>query len=92
MTGSVVADRKYLALGDRAFKVHGTTYGGFVPRLDSAPFPDRARVKEDFRLMAEAGLNTMRTYTLPSVDVLDLADESALRLIILDAVPGVHSV
>src|SRR4051812_21899817 len=82
MTERVVVDGKHLSLGGRPFRIKGVTYGSFLPRLDGEPFPERARVKEDFRAIAEAGLNTVRTYELPPVDVLEIADEFELRVLV----------
>ena len=53
-----------------------------MPRVDGEPFPETHRVKEDFRLIAERGLNTVRVYELPPVDVLDAADEYGLHLLV----------
>ena len=58
------------------------TYGSFAPHADGENFPERARVLSDFRAMRAAGLNTVRTYSLPPVDVLDTADEHGLRLVV----------
>jgi hypothetical protein len=82
MTESVVIDGKHFVLGDRPFRVRGVTYGSFLPRLDGELFPDRVRVKEDFRMMAEAGLNTVRLYALPPLDVLDIAVDYGLRVLV----------
>lgn len=80
--GRVVTDGKYLSLDGAAFRVRGATYGTFRPRGDGALFPDRALVERDFCDMAAAGLNTVRTYTLPPADVLDVADALGLRLLV----------
>jgi glycosyltransferase involved in cell wall biosynthesis len=82
MRERVGVDGKHLVLAGRPFKVRGVTYGSFLPRLDGELFPERARVKKDFHKIAEAGLNTLRVYSLPPVDVLDLAAEYGLRMIV----------
>jgi glycosyltransferase involved in cell wall biosynthesis len=82
MTERVVVDGKHLMLAGSPYHVRGVTYGSFLPRLDGELFPERARAKEDFRKMAEAGLNTVRMYSLPPVDVLDLVGEYDLRVIV----------
>jgi GT2 family glycosyltransferase len=82
MTTRVVVDGKHLRLGGEPFRIKGVTYGSFVPRLDGEPFPERARMKEDLRAIADAGLNTVRTYELPPIDVLDVADELGLQVLV----------
>jgi GT2 family glycosyltransferase len=81
-TPRVHVDGKFLALDGRPFRVRGATYGSFAPRSDGELFPERVRIEEDLRAMRAAGLNTLRTYTLPPDDLLDLADEHGLRLIV----------
>jgi glycosyltransferase involved in cell wall biosynthesis len=78
----VRADGKHLALDGRPFRVRGATYGSFRSRRDGALFPEPARVDADFAAMATAGLNTVRVYTAPPPDVLDLAAEHGLRLVV----------
>ena len=82
MPGRVVTDGKHLSLDGAPFKIRGVTYGSFVPRIDGDPFPDRTQVKKDFADMESAGINVVRTYTLPPLDVLELAEEMGLRLLI----------
>lgn len=57
------------------------TYGTFAPRDDGARFPSREVVKRDFAAIAEAGFTTIRTYTTPPDDVVDLAADWNLRLL-----------
>src|SRR5262245_9154067 len=78
----VGVDGRFLVLDGRPFRVRGVTYGSFLPRDDGEPFPEAARVRDDFEAIVAAGLNTVRTYTLPPADVLDLAEEAGLRLIV----------
>lgn len=82
LSGRVVADGKHLSLGGRPFRIRGVTYGTFRPRGDGEPFPETEQVRSDFREMARAGLGVARTYTLPPRDVLEVAAEVGLRLII----------
>jgi hypothetical protein len=81
----VAVEGKFLRLGDRPFRVRGATYGTFQKRADGERFPEPAQVLRDFHAMADAGLNTVRTYGLPPRDVLEIAAEAGLRLIV-----GVH--
>jgi GT2 family glycosyltransferase/DNA-binding beta-propeller fold protein YncE len=75
-------DGKFLALGDRRFLVKGITYGTFAPDASGSDvqFPAPARIAQDFGLMAAAGFNTVRTYTVPPVSLLDEAARHGLRV------------
>src|SRR5215472_5741899 len=78
----VVPDRKHLGLQGRPFRIRGVTYGSFAARRDGETFPSSDRVRQDFAMMAAAGLNTARTYSTPPVDVLELAEEAGPRLLV----------
>jgi glycosyltransferase involved in cell wall biosynthesis len=78
----VATDGKHLVLQGRPFQMRGVTYGSFTPRLDGEPFPERWQVKADFVAMVEAGLNTVRTYTVPPLDILEIAEDVGLRLLV----------
>src|SRR5947209_970872 len=41
-------DGKFLARGGCRFRVHGVTYGPFVPNAAGEPFPELDRVRDDF--------------------------------------------
>jgi O-antigen biosynthesis protein len=75
-------DGKHFAVAGERFHLRGVTYGTFTQRDDGARFPSREIVKRDFSAMAEAGFNTVRTYTSPPDDVLDLAADWGLRLLV----------
>jgi GT2 family glycosyltransferase len=76
----VVADGKFLRAGEHRFLVKGVTYGTFAPDARGCQFPALARVAEDFRLMSELGINSVRTYTAPTVEILDEAARYGLRV------------
>lgn len=57
------------------------TYGTFAQSAFGL-FPPRERVQRDFAAMADVGVNTVRTYTVPGPEILDLAEASGLRLLI----------
>jgi glycosyltransferase involved in cell wall biosynthesis len=78
----VVADGKFLLAGGDVFRVRGVTYGSFRARADGERYPTSDVVARDFRTMVDAGLNTVRTYSLPPLDVLDLAAENGLHLLV----------
>ena len=71
---------KFLVVDDEPLLIRGVSYGSFAPRDDGHEFPEREQVARDFRLMADAGVNAVRTYTVPPEDVLDAASEHGLRV------------
>ncbi len=79
-TGRVAADGKFLRLGAERFLVKGVTYGTFAPDADGYQFPPPKQIAADFRLMAELGINTVRTYTAPRRELLDEAARHGLRV------------
>ncbi len=78
----VVADGKFLRAGDERFLVKGVTYGTFAPDSQGYQFPPLPQIARDFRLMAELGINTVRTYTPPRRDLLDEAAANGLRVMV----------
>ncbi len=78
----IAADGKFLRVGDERVLVKGVTYGTFAPDGDGYQFPARARIAEDFRLMAGFGINAVRTYTPPRRDLLDEAARHGLRVMV----------
>src|SRR6266516_2868638 len=84
-TSRIAVDGMQLSFKGQPFHVRGSTYGTFRPRQDGEPFPDRRRVEADFHAMRAAGLNLVRTYTAPPPDVLEIAQEAGLLLLV-----GVH--
>ncbi len=81
VTEPIRAEGKQFRAGDAPFTLRAVTYGTFRPRADGERFPDRNVVKHDFDTIAAAGFNTVRTYTLPPDDVVDLAADWGLRLL-----------
>ena len=74
-------DGKFLRVGGERFYVRGVTYGTFA-ETELGLFPRREQVKEDFAAMAAVGINTVRTYTVPGPEILDLAEEVGLKLLV----------
>src|SRR5262249_46224925 len=86
----IVTDGKFLrvapspgaeANGER-FLVNGVTYSTFAPDASGHQFPAARQVAEDFRLMAQLGINTVRVYTPPSRELLDEAARRGLRVMV----------
>ena len=78
----VVADGKFLRAGSERFLVKGVTYGTFAPDADGYQFPTPARIAQDFALMRQYGINTVRVYTPPRRDLLDEAARNGLRVMV----------
>ena len=73
---------KFLEVDGRRFLVKGVTYGTFAPDEDGAQFPPLKRIDQDFGLMAEAGINTVRVYTVPDTPLLDAALRHGLKVMV----------
>jgi GT2 family glycosyltransferase len=78
----IAADGKFLRAGDERFLIKGVTYGTFAPDPQGYQFPSLTQTAEDFRLMADLGINTVRTYTLPRIELLDEAARHGLRVMV----------
>ncbi len=74
------AAAKFLFAGSQKFYVQGVTYGTFERRQNGVEFPSPAIVENDFRSMAENGVNAIRVYTAPPLWLLDLASDAGLRV------------
>ena len=78
----VVSDGKFLRLGHERFLIKGITYGTFAPDADGYQFPALDQVDRDFAAMAALGLNTVRVYTPPRLELLDVAARHGLRVMV----------
>jgi len=73
-------DGKFLVVGAEKFFVKGVTYGSFPPNTIGDQFPEADEVATDFALMRrEGGINTILTYTVPPITLLDQAEEFGLE-------------
>ena len=79
---AVRVDGKFLEIGDRRFLVKGVAYGTFAPDSAGTQFPDVVRLTADLSAIAAAGFNTVRTYTVPSVAILDAVAREGLRMMV----------
>jgi len=82
MTPPIHISGRQFFRGDRPTILRAVSYGTFRPRADGPKFPERNQVKKDFAAIAGAGFNTVRTYTVPPDDVLDLAADWGLQLLV----------
>ncbi|MEK6710356.1 MAG: glycosyltransferase [Nitrospinota bacterium] len=69
---------KFLFAGGHKLWVRGVTYGTFRPDAGGDEFHRREVIERDFALMAEHGLNAVRTYTPPEGWMLDAAARHGL--------------
>src|SRR5207249_10793909 len=73
---------KFLYCNDQKLWVRGVTYGTFRPDQRGSEFHDRDRVETDLRLIADAGINAVRTYTMPPLWFLDLTYRQGLCVVV----------
>ena len=85
-------DGKFLDAEGRRFLVKGVAYGTFAPDGEGDQFPSSARVTQDFALMAASGINTVRTYTVPPPELLDIALRHGLRVMVGTGMAAAHPV
>jgi GT2 family glycosyltransferase len=62
--------------------VRGVTYGTFRESEDGYAYPEPSMVARDFSRMAGAGINAVRTYTVPPRRVLDEAQRHGLGVLV----------
>ena len=73
---------KFFFVGDKKHFIKGVTYGPFPEGSHGEQFPEYAAVEADFALMAEAGINTIRVFTVPPLWLLDAAQEEGLKVLV----------
>jgi GT2 family glycosyltransferase len=73
---------KFIFAGGRKLYLRGVTYGPFRPQPDGCEYGDPDRVEEDFSRMVSAGVNTIRTYTVPPRWLLDRALDFGLWVLV----------
>jgi GT2 family glycosyltransferase len=71
---------KFLFDKDEKFYIKGVTYGTFKPDNNNFQFPDIQRIEQDFKMMSQCGINSVRTYTTPSLELLDIAAKNDLKV------------
>ena len=73
---------KFLEVEGRRFVVKGVSYGTFAPGAAGVQFPAPDVVARDLAMMAAAGINTVRVYTVPPEALLDQAQRHGLRVMV----------
>jgi O-antigen biosynthesis protein len=73
---------KFLFSGGEKLLVRGVTYGTFRPRGPSGECYVPAVVERDFAAIAAAGMNAVRTYTVPPLWFLDAAQRQGLLIMV----------
>ncbi len=73
---------KFLLVDGEKFYVRGVTYGTFAPDEDGENFPSAEIIEKDFAMMAQYGINSVRTYTVPPILLLDIADKYKLKVLV----------
>ncbi len=61
--------------------IKGVTYGTFKPK-DGFQFPEVSVIEKDFGMMAQNGMNCVRTYTVPPLYLLDIAKKNDLKVMV----------
>ena len=72
---------KFLYVGDEKFFVRGVTCGTYRPDENGSEY-NKAVVEHDLRRIAQNGLNSIRTYTVPPQWLLDAASQHGLRVLV----------
>src|SRR5262249_33584253 len=75
-------DGKFLSVNGGRLLIKGVAYGTFAPGEQGVQFPPARRVADDFVAMANAGINTIRLYTVPPPELLEEAARRGLRAMI----------
>jgi glycosyltransferase involved in cell wall biosynthesis len=73
---------KFFFAGNKKHFVKGVTYGPFAQGSHGSQFPEPPMVDKDFALMREAGVNTVRVFTVPPIWLLDATHRAGLKLLI----------
>jgi O-antigen biosynthesis protein len=73
---------RFLYAGHEKLYVRGATYGTFAPGPGGDDYPPRRVVADDLAAIAAAGLNALRTYTVPPGWLLDAAAREGIRVMV----------
>ena len=73
---------KFFFAGEHKHFVRGVTYGPFAKGTHGTQFPEAAVVEKDLALMEEAGVNTVRVFSVPPIWLLDAAHRVGLKVLV----------
>lgn len=73
---------KFIFIGEEKLWIKGVTYGTFRPDDSGLQYPLPERVVKDFEMMADNGVNAIRTYTVPPRWLLDEALKHSLYVMV----------
>lgn len=68
--------------GDQKWVANGIAYGPFQPDSTGQPYPDPARIRDDFSAMSAIEINSIRLYECPGESLATIAAEYDLRLLL----------
>jgi len=80
--GDIRVHGKFFFARETKHFVKGVTYGPFGPGSHGDQFPETEIVEHDFALMRDAGVNTVRVFTVPPLWLLDAAEEAGLKVLV----------
>ncbi|HTT78796.1 MAG TPA: glycosyltransferase [Stellaceae bacterium] len=80
--GPIRVAGKFFFAGEQKHFVRGVTYGPFAVGSHGTQFPERDVVARDVGLMRGAGVNTLRTFTVPPLWLLDLAQQAGIKVLV----------
>ncbi len=80
--GAIRVHGKFFFAGKHKHFIRGVTYGPFAQGSYGVQFPEPAMVDRDFALMGEAGVNTVRVFTVPPAWMLDAAHRAGLKILV----------
>jgi hypothetical protein len=78
----VRSDGTQLRCGGAAVRIRGVTYGSLRPWRARAGFPQRAVVAAELAALGRLGVNAIRTYEIPPPDLLEVAGEHGIRVLV----------
>ncbi len=80
--GPPTVQGKFFWTGGEKFYLRAVSYGPFAAASHGAQFPERDMIERDFALIRELGANTIRTFTVPPLWLLDRAEAHGLRVLV----------
>ncbi len=78
----VRSDGTQLRCGDAVVRVRGVTYGSLRTWRERAGFPAPAVMAAELRELRRLGVNALRTYEIPPPELLELAGEHEIRVLV----------